>query len=153
MKNTHFLGIDDARRYLAQEVAVSEWLLVEQDRINNFADATGDQQWIHVDVERAKRESPYGAPIAHGYLTLSLMAKFAGECLSVYGVKLSINYGLNRVRFMLPVKVDSRIRARFLLLSLEDIPGGCQLTWQATIEIEDQVKPACVAEMLVRWYV
>jgi acyl dehydratase len=109
-------------------------------------------QWIHVDVERATRESPFGAPIAHGYLTLSLLAKFAGECIAVDGIKLAVNYGLNRVRFAAPVKVGSRVRARFKLAAVEDIPGGAQMLWQATVEIEGSDKPACIAEMVTRWY-
>jgi acyl dehydratase len=127
-------------------------MLIDQDRVNAFAQVTGDLQWIHVDVERARRESPFGGPIAHGYLTVSLLAKFAGECIAVDGVRLAVNYGLNRVRFAAPVKVGSRIRARFVLAAVDDIDGGAQLQWQATIEIEGGEKPACVAEMLTRWY-
>ncbi len=152
MKNIKFNGIEDARRYLGQEAAVSDWLLIDQARINGFAEVTGDQQWIHVDVERAKRESPFGAPIAHGYLTLSLIAKFSQDCIAVEGIKLAVNYGLNRVRFTAPVKVDSRVRAHFLLKAIEDIAGGVQLTWEVTLEIEGGTKPACVAESLSRWY-
>jgi acyl dehydratase len=127
-------------------------MLIDQARVNAFAEVTGDRQWIHVDVERARRESPFGAPIAHGYLTLSLLAKFAGECIAVDGIKLAVNYGLNRVRFAAPVKVGSRVRARFVLAAVEDIPGGAQMLWQATVEIEGSDKPACVAEMVTRWY-
>ena len=152
MKSTRFAGIDDARSRVGQEIGVSDWLLIDQQRVNAFASVTGDEQWIHVDVERAKRESPFGGPIAHGYLTLSLLAKFAGECISVEGSKLAVNYGLNRVRFAAPVKVGSRVRARFVLAELEEIPGGAQIVWKATIEIEGGEKPACVAEMVTRWY-
>ncbi|MDK9704676.1 MAG: MaoC family dehydratase [Sulfuritalea sp.] len=152
MKSTRFSGIADAKSHLGQEVGVSDWLLIDQERVNAFARVTGDEQWIHVDVERAKRESPFGGPIAHGYLTVSLLAKFAQECIAVEGVKLAVNYGLNRVRFASPVKVDSRVRARFVLAELEEIPGGAQIVWQATIEIEGGDKPACVAEMVTRWY-
>lgn len=152
MKTITFDGVADARAHIGQEIAVSDWLLIDQARINGFAEVTGDHQWIHVDVERARRESPFGAPIAHGYLTLSLLAKFAQECISVAGVKLAVNYGLNRVRFTNPVKVDSRVRARFTLQAVEDIAGGAQLTWVTTIDIEGGEKPACVAEMLSRWY-
>ena len=120
--------------------------------VNAFAQVTGDRQWIHVDVERAKRESPFGGPIVHGYLTLSLLAKFAQECIEVDGIKLAVNYGLNRVRFASPVKVGSRVRAKFVLGAVEDIHGGAQLVWQAVIEIEGGDKPACVAEMVTRWY-
>lgn len=152
MKSTRFIGIDDARAKLGQEIGLSDWMLIDQERVNVFAKVTGDEQWIHVDVERAKRESPFGGPIAHGYLTLSLLAKFAGECVQVEGIKLAVNYGLNKVRFTSPVKVDSRVRARFVLVQVDDIAGGAQVVWKVTIEIEGQEKPACAAEMVVRWY-
>ena len=152
MKATRFTGIDDARARVGQEIGVSEWMRIEQERVNEFARVTGDQQWIHVDVERARRESPFGGPVVHGYLTLSLLAKFAQECIEVEGVRLAVNYGLNRVRFASPVKVGSRIRARFVLAKVEDIPGGAQMVWQAVIEIEGGDKPACAAEMVTRWY-
>ncbi len=152
MKTTRFAGIADARAQLGQEVGISGWMLIDQERVNAFADVTGDRQWIHVDVERADRESPFGGPIAHGYLTVSLLAKFAHECIAVDGVKLAVNYGLNRVRFAAPVKVGSRIRAHFVMAGFDDIAGGAQIVWQATIEIEGGDKPACVAEMVTRWY-
>jgi len=152
MKATRFAGIEDAKARLGQEIGVSEWMLIEQERVNAFAEVTGDRQWIHVDVERAKRESPFGGPIVHGYLTLSLLARFAQECIEVDGIKLAVNYGLNRVRFASPVKVGSKVRARFVLAAVEEIPGGAQLVWQAVIEIEGGDKPACVAEMVTRWY-
>ena len=152
MKATQFAGIEDARARVGQEVGVSDWMLIDQERVNAFAEVTGDQQWIHVDVERARRESPFGGPIAHGYLTLSLLAKFASECFEVGGIKLAVNYGLNRVRFASPVKVGSRVRARFILAEVDDIPGGAQMVWQAVIEIEGGDKPACAAEMVTRWY-
>ena len=152
MKSTRFSGIADAKARLGQEIGVSDWLLIDQERVNAFARVTGDEQWIHVDVERAQRESPFGGPIAHGYLTLSLLAKFAQECIAVEGSKLAVNYGLNRVRFASPVKVGSRVRASFVLAELEEIPGGAQIVWKATIAIEGGEKPACVAEMVTRWY-
>ena len=152
MKSTRFKGIEDAKSLTGQEIGVSDWLLIQQERVDAFARITGDQQWIHVDVERAKRESPFGGPIVHGYLTLSLLAKFALECIAVEGIKLAVNYGLNRVRFASPVKVGSRIRARFVLGAVDDIPGGAQMLWQAVVEIEGGDKPACVAEMVTRWY-
>ena len=152
MKSTRFTGIADAKAQIGQEIGVTDWMLIDQERVNAFAQVTGDQQWIHVDVERAKRESPFGGPIAHGYLTLSLLAKFAQECIAVEGVKLAVNYGLNRVRFASPVKVGSRVRARFVLGAVGDIPGGAQIVWQAVIEIEGSDKPACAAEMVTRWY-
>ena len=152
MKATRFAGIDDARGRIGQEVGITEWMQIDQGRIDGFAEVTGDHQWIHVDVERAKRESPFGAPIAHGYMTLSLLAKFAGECISVEGAKLAVNYGLNRVRFTSPVRVGSRLRGRFVLGAVEDIAGGAQVIWNATVDIEGSDKPACVAEMVTRWY-
>lgn len=152
MKATRFAGVDAAKARVGQEIGISDWMLIDQERVNAFAQVTGDQQWIHVDVERAKRESPFGGPIVHGYLTLSLLAKFAQECIAVEGIKLAVNYGLNRVRFVAPVKVGSRLRARFVLGAVEDIAGGAQLLWQAVIEIEGSEKPACVAEMVARWY-
>lgn len=152
MKSTRFKGMEDAKSRTGQEIGVSDWLLIEQERVDSFARVTGDQQWIHVDVERARRESPFGGPIAHGYLTLSLLSKFALECIEVEGVRLAVNYGLNRVRFAAPVKVGSRVRARFVLGAVDDIPGGAQMLWQATVEIEGGDKPACVAEMVTRWY-
>lgn len=152
MISTQFAGIDDARGRVGQEIGVSDWLPIEQDRVDAFAEVTGDRQWIHVDAERARRESPFGGPIAHGYLTLSLLAKFAGECIEVQGVRLAVNYGLNRVRFAAPVRVGSRVRARFVLAAVDDIAGGAQMVWQATVEIEGSDKPACVAEMVTRWY-
>jgi acyl dehydratase len=152
MKSTRFAGIADAKARIGQEIGVTDWMLIDQERVNAFAKVTGDEQWIHVDVERAKRESPFGGPIAHGYLTLSLLAKFAQECIAVEGVKLAVNYGLNRVRFTSPVKVGSRVRARFVLGAVDDIPGGAQIVWQAVIEIEGSDKPACAAEMVTRWY-
>jgi acyl dehydratase len=152
MKSTRFAGIADAKARLGQEIGVSDWMLIDQERVSAFAKVTGDEQWIHVDVERAKRESPFGGPIAHGYLTVSLLAKFAGECIAAEGIKLAVNYGLNRVRFASPVKVGSRVRASFVLAELEEISGGAQIVWKATIEIEGNDKPACVAEMVTRWY-
>ncbi len=152
MKQTRFAGVEEAKARLGEEIGVSDWMLIDQPRVDAFAQVTGDHQWIHVDVERAKRESPFGGPIAHGYLTLSLLAKFAGECIAVDGIRLAVNYGLNRVRFAAPVKVGSRVRARFVLGSVEDIRGGAEMVWQAVIDVEGGAKPACVAEMVTRWY-
>ena len=146
-------NLEDLKQWVGKEVATSDWLNVDQDRIDRFADATGDHQWIHVDPERAKAESPFGATIAHGYLTLSLLPSMMMETLDVQGGRMSINYGLNRVRFSAPVRSGDRIRTRFTLAALEDIPGGIQLTWHALIEIEGSHKPACVAEMIARRYV
>lgn len=138
---------------VGQEVAVSDWLLVSQARINQFAEATEDRQWIHTDPLRAARESPFKETIAHGFLTLSLLSEMNRLAMSVGGVRMGINYGLNRVRFVSPVPSGARIRARFRLLALEDIKGGAQATWDVTVERDGGNKPCCVAEWLVRYYV
>lgn len=136
---------------VGQDLAVSDWLAVEQDRINLFAQATDDHQWIHVDVERAKA-GPFGAPIAHGYLTLSLIAGFSQRNVAIDDAAMSVNYGMNKVRFPTPVKVGSKVRARMTLQSCEPITGGpsgkggLQLVTLVTVEIEGSAKPACVAE-------
>ena len=137
---------------LGTEVAVSEWVTITQDRVNQFAKATDDPQWIHVDVDRAKASSPFGGTIAHGFLTLSLLGRFYDRHLTLPFCAMGINYGLNRVRFTSPVRAGQRVRGRFLLSSLEDITGGIQMIFTVTIEIEGESKPACVAESLVRQY-
>ena len=134
-----------------QEITVTDWYEVTQQHINQFADATGDHQWIHVDAERAKA-GPFGTTIAHGYLTLSLLAGFFDRALSVKDVRMGINYGLNKVRFMGPVPSGSRLRARIALLGSEPIERGLQMAWKCTIEREGQEKPVCVAEPLSRLY-
>ena len=135
------------------EVAVSNWLTIDQRRIDLFAEATGDDQWIHVDPERCARESPFGGvTVAHGFLTLSLLPGMLADALLMVDVKMGLNYGLNKVRFPAPVPVDSRLRARMVLDSVEDIAGGAQLQWSVTIEREGAPKPVCVAELLVRRY-
>jgi acyl dehydratase len=138
---------------VGREVAVSDWLLVTQERINQFAEATDDRQWIHIDPERAARESPFKQTIAHGFLTLSLLSELARQAMSVGGLKMGINYGLNRVRFIAPVPAGARIRGRFKLDALEEIKGGAQATWSVTVEREGGDKPCCAAEWLVRYYV
>jgi acyl dehydratase len=152
MSKTTFSSLDELRALIGQEVAVTDWLLIDQARINQFAQATGDHQWIHVDPERAARESPFGAAVAHGFLTLSLIAEFLQSSIGCEGVRMGVNYGLNRVRFTSPVKVGSRVRGRITLLSIEDLQDKTvQMAWAITVEIEAQTKPACVAEMLTRW--
>jgi acyl dehydratase len=138
--------------YLDREVGVSDWLEISQERINQFAEATGDRQWIHVDPERAAQESPFKTTIAHGFLTLSLLSELGKLALSVGGVRMGINYGLNRVRFVSPVPSGTRIRGRFTLAALEEIKGGVQATWNVTVERAGSDKPCCVAEWLVRYY-
>ena len=134
--------------FAGQEIGVSDWLEIDQARINQFADATGDHQWIHVDVERAKKEMPGGKTIAHGYLTLSLIPGLTGGMLRVEGVSRGINYGSNKVRFTNMVPVGSRVRARQRLLAVEPRSGGMQLTNEVTIEIDGQQRPACIAETI-----
>ena len=153
MSQRRIEGIEGLKSLIGQEVGVSDWFEVTQQRINDFADATEDHQWIHVDVERAKTESPFQSTIAHGFLTLSLMPHLAAQALKVEGdFKMGINYGLNRLRFVSPVAAGSRVRARFTLQSVEDVSGGVQITWAVTCEIEGGPKPALVAEWLTRYY-
>jgi acyl dehydratase len=137
---------------VGSEIAVTDWLTIKQDRIGQFAEATEDRQWIHIDSERARRESPYGTTIAHGFLTLSLLSHFMKHALEIRGIRMGVNYGLNRVRFPAPVPVGSRIRARVALHSIRDFPGGCEATLSFTVECEGSVKPCCVAEWIVRYY-
>jgi acyl dehydratase len=138
---------------VGQEVGVSDWFEVSQARINDFAETTEDRQWIHLDVERARAESPYGTTIAHGFLTLSLISHLAAQAVSLRPLfRTGINYGLNRVRFPAAVPAGSRIRARLALQSVEDIPGGIHVIWNVTVEVEGGQKPALVAEWLVRYY-
>jgi acyl dehydratase len=143
-------SIDDAQALVGQELGVSEWLTIDQQRINDFADVTGDHQWIHVDVERAKAQSPYKAPIAHGFLTLSLVPALSKDNFRVENAKLVINYGLNKVRFLNAVPVGSRIRVRSELADATAKGDAADLTVRHTIEIDGADKPAAVAEMIVR---
>lgn len=145
-------SLDELKGLVGQEVAVSDWIEITQDRINRFADATGDHQWIHLDAERARRESPYGTTIAHGFLTLSLLPMFLEQSLVMRDVKMGVNYGTNKVRFPAPVPVGSRLRARIALLSVEDITGGAQVVWLVTMEREGSDKPVCVVESITRRY-
>ena len=140
--------IKDLPGLIGTEVGVSDWLLVDQDRVNKFADATGDHQWIHLDAARAAKEMPGGKTIAHGYLTLSLIPWLTGGFLEIEGMTRGINYGSNKVRFTNMVPVDSRVRARSKLLAVEPRGGGMQLTSEVTIEIEGQQRPACIAETI-----
>jgi acyl dehydratase len=144
-------SIDDAASAVGEELGVSEWLQIDQKRINDFADATGDHQWIHVDVERAKTESPYGAPIAHGFLTLSLIPALSKDNFRLENAKMAVNYGLNKVRFVAAVPVDSRVRVRSELADTTKVDDNTvNLTVKHTIEIDGVDKPAAVAEMIVR---
>ncbi|MBZ5504543.1 MAG: MaoC family dehydratase [Acidobacteriia bacterium] len=144
---------DALKDLLGQEIAVTSWFNITQERIQQFADATLDHQWIHVDVDRARRESPFKAPIAHGFLTLSLLPHFMHEALEIrQGVRLGVNYGLNRLRFVSPVPAGSNIRARIVLQSLKDVPDGMEAVFNITVELEGAPKPCCVAEWVVRYY-
>lgn len=143
----------ELRGRIGSEIHVSPWLEITQERVDTFAEATGDRQWIHVDPQRAARESPYGTTIAHGYLTLALYPPLRGLTADrpvLPGVRTVINYGLNRLRFPAAVPVGSRVRARCTLLAVEEVKGGLQITEQYSVEVEGQEKPACVAEALMR---
>ena len=140
----------DLSHWVGREVAVSDWLQIAQPQVNEFADATGDQQWIHVDPERAGRESPFGGTIAHGLLTLSLLPALYQSCMEISPRRMGLNVGFNRVRFTAPIRVGTRIRGRFALHQLESIKDGLQFIWRVTIESEGNEKPACVAEWVTR---
>jgi acyl dehydratase len=146
-------GVEELKTLVGKEVGVSDFVEITQSRINDFADATEDHQWIHVDTERAKTESPFGSTIAHGFLTLSLLPHLAAQAFTVRGnFKMGINYGLNRLRFISPVSAGSLLRARFTLQSLEEISGGAQITLAVLVETEGSQKPSLAAEWLVRYY-
>ncbi|MFO1297889.1 MAG: MaoC family dehydratase [Rubrivivax sp.] len=148
-----FARLADLERLIGQEIGLSDWIEVDQRRIDLFADATEDHQWIHVDPARAAA-GPFGTTVAHGFLTLSLLAPMFASAFRVDGVRMGINYGLNKVRFPAPVRVGSRVRGRFVLLAYEPIEGnGVQLTVRVTVEMEGSDKPACVAESVTRRYV
>ncbi len=147
-----FASVEALEAEVGKEIAVSEWMSMSQDRVNLFAQATDDPQWIHVDVERAKRESPFGGTIAHGYLTLSLLPKFFEEQVDMPFGSMSINYGVNKVRFPAPLLVGGRIRGRFDLLEVERHADCVQSVWKMTVEQESGGKPVCVAEAVLRRY-
>jgi acyl dehydratase len=149
---TTYAHLADLAPLVGQPLGSSGWVSIDQARIDQFAQATGDHQWIHVDPVRAAA-GPFGAPIAHGFLTLSLLPMLFESGFAVADVRMGVNYGLNRVRFVTPVRVGSRVRAHFKLLSFEPLEGGAQLTVEATIELEGSAKPACVAETVSRRYV
>jgi acyl dehydratase len=147
-----FPTLSDLSACVGQEVAVSDWITVTQQHVNQFAEATGDHQWIHVDVEKA-RSGPFGAPIAHGYLTLSMLPRFFDSALAIAESGMAVNYGLNKVRFMAPVPVGSRLRARMTLVSSDPVDNnGMQLVWDVVVEREGATKPVCVAQSVVRRY-
>ena len=152
MPKITFGSLDELLALKGTEVVVSDWLEITQERVDRFAQATDDHQWIHVDPERARRESPFGAPIAHGFLTLSLLSKFINESIDFGPSRMGVNYGSNRVRFTDPVPVGSKLRARLKLAGVDPIKGGVQLTWDVTVEREGSAKPCLVAEWLSRRY-
>lgn len=146
-------GKDEVLAAKGMDLGVTDWMVVTQAQVNQFADATGDHQWIHVDVERAKAESPYGGPIAHGFLTLSLVSNFLPQLVQVTGMKMGVNYGTNKVRFPAPVPVGANLRARASIGDVEEVGGGgVQMTWLVALEVEGAEKPSCVAEFLARYY-
>jgi acyl dehydratase len=148
---TRIDGIAGLKQRIGDHLGYSEWRQVTQEQVNLFADATGDHQWIHVDIERAKA-GPFGGPIAHGYLTLSLTPALLSEILEVSGITMAVNYGLNKLRFPAPVPVGSKVRAGVQLDEVEDVSGGVQVTLTTTFEVEGGSKPVCVAEILFRYY-
>ena len=152
MAATTLDGPEAVRAHIGRHLGHSEWLTVDQDRVNLFADATGDHQWIHVDVERAKG-GPFGAPIAHGYLTLSLSNLFLPQIVEVVGFSTGVNYGVDKVRFPSPVKVGDRVRAGAELTEVTEVANGLQTKIVITIEVEGSSKPACIIESLSRWLV
>ena len=145
-------GLEELKSLVGQELGVSDWHLVTQAEVNLFADATHDHQWIHVDPDRCKRESPFGGPIAHGYYTLSLAPALLSEIVRVVGVRMGVNYGLNKMRLPSPVSVGSRVRLRATLSGFEPFQGGASGTIGLTFEVEGQQKPGCVAEAIYRYY-
>jgi acyl dehydratase len=145
------IAFDTISDHVGEHLGYSTWHTVTQEQVNLFADATGDHQWIHIDVERAKA-GPFGGPIAHGYLTLSLAPILLAQVMQVEGVKMGVNYGTNKVRFPSPVPVGSNLRLGAKLVNVEDVPGGKQVTVEATFEVENATKPSCVAELVFRYF-
>ena len=144
-------GLDEVKSHVGKELGVSDWLEVTQETINRFAEVTGDDQWIHLDVERAK-QSPFGGTIAHGYYVLSLAPRFSYDMFTFEGFGYGLNYGLNRVRFPVPMPIGGKVRMRARLMAVDEIPGGAQITIELTFELEGSAKPVCVAESLARVY-
>ena len=145
-------GAEGVKAHVGMHLGYSDYLTVTQEMVNTFADATGDHQWIHIDVEKAK-QGPFGAPIAHGYLTLSLGPVLLPEIFAVSGISMGVNYGANKVRFMSPVPVGAQLRAGAKLMNVDEIAGGAQVTLEIVFECEGAAKPSCVAEVILRYYV
>jgi acyl dehydratase len=146
------MTIDSLAEYVGREIAVTDWFPVSQERIDLFAEATGDHQWIHTDPARAATESAYGATIAHGFLTLSLLSHLSNQAIAVEGARMRINYGLNRVRFPAAVRAGTSVRARFTVHEVKPFAEGIDVTLLATVELQDSPKPCCVAEWIIRYY-
>ncbi|MCA1856251.1 MaoC family dehydratase [Massilia oculi] len=144
------IPFDGLPALVGTELGVSSWFEVGQQRIDTFAEATGDRQWIHVDPQRCARESPFGGPVAHGFLTLSLLPAMLESALAIDGMRMGLNYGLDRVRFPAPLPAGSRVRSRWTLAACDPVDGGVQLTWSVTVEAEGGGKPVCAASFLVR---
>ena len=151
MAPRHIESIEALKGLIGEHLGYSEYMDVSQERVNKFAEATGDFQWIHIDVEKANA-GPFGGPIAHGYLTLSLGPVLLPQAFTVGGIAMGVNYGANKVRFIAPVKVGSQIRAGFKLLAVEDTAGGARVTLEATFECEGASKPSCVAEVIFQYF-
>ncbi len=146
-------NLQSLKSFVGREIGVTDWLTLTQERIQQFAEATEDRQWIHLDRERAQKESPYGATIAHGFLTLSLLSYFLKQAIEIRGgIRMGINYGLNRVRFPAAVRTGSRVRARVSLQSLKDLPDCVEAVFSISVECEGTEKPSCAAEWIVRYY-
>jgi acyl dehydratase len=146
-------NLDSLKNFVGREILTTDWFEITQERIQQFAEATEDRQWIHLDRDRAAKESPYGTTIAHGFLTLSLLSHLSRQALQIQnGVRMAVNYGLNRVRFSSPVHAGSKIRARFTLQSLKDVGNSSEAVFLVEVEGQNQSKPCCVAEWVVRYY-
>lgn len=145
-------SVDEFQTMVGQEIAKSDWVSLTHDRIQAFAEVTGDRQWIHLDSERGQRESPYGSTIAHGFLTLSLLSQMFRSAIQIRGAGIMINYGLNRVRFPAPVPTGSRVRATFSVQAFKTVMNGSEVTFSVAVERENQSKPCCVAEWILRYY-
>ena len=146
-------NLDLLAEWVGPEIGITDWVTISQDLIQQFAEVTGDRQWIHVDQDRARRDSPFRTTIAHGFLTLSLLSRFIRQVLEMRsGVRMTVNYGLNRVRFPGPIRADDRIRARFVVRSAKRVPGALEAVFEVSIEVEGSAKPCCVAEWVLRYY-
>ena len=149
----HYTEVDkikDLKEYVSKEIGLTDWVEIRQSDINTFGQLTNDEQWIHVDVDRAKKESPFGTPVAHGFMILSYASNFVYECLKVKSIIMGVNYGLNKVRFITPIPVGSMLRARIVLGQLEEIPNGAKYFLNITFELQGQEKPCCVAEFIAQ---